>query len=663
MQRLCLQNIMYTTLALSKLIKSQGGNLEINEKESRRNKYKKRNESARRQKDKDRKRNNKGPNLEEIWKKKAEIKRIIEDAESQSGETNFMNSINEIIEEWELPEGITSIFLKVLCYYRSVRKSVDWEQFVSTTGLFLLSISDSDTNFREVIGQVLFGKPVDLHALSVSDMPTSQSGTTFSESLDMLRNFKLLKDNELTRRIVQVIATAFSCGLVRGKKDMYFTSFNLSFVLEQFTRDSNTVFDFFDSLLNIFQFIVEKGYMCFQQRTFAPLFMSDEQTADYDKDLAEVLGFWPAVQAGNYKDTPFCSVPHFANALDNLYIATTALVEQSTDTFSKRYHAKSLEKLNTISAKFKSQERSGGLREAPFAFCIYGKSSIGKSSVMATLTDFCLKATALIKNPERDIFEVDPRMICSQNANDKFDSDYRSYTLAVLFDDLANERVDVAKQSPLDAVIRYINNIKSTALKADVHEKGVIQKEPWLVGASTNIKNLQADQYSVEPISVLRRFNIHIEPHVASDYQKEDGIFLDGRKLAEANHTVPDAWRFNAYHYEYDNKPYKQNSTQETRAYTTIPFKFKGGDGKEYTSTNLDMEQLQWLVFKLIKDHFNSQNSVIASNEKINKEKLCQHRTHKSICSVCSPNHVKPQERCMPATPDTPGIVSESGLA
>lgn len=639
---------MYTTLALSKLITSEGGNLEKFEKDSRKDKFVKRKESAKRQKVKDRKRDEKGPNIEQMWKKKAEMKRIVEDAESQAGEIDFMNSINEIIKEWDLPEGITNIFLKVLCYYRSVRKSVDWDQFVSTTGLFLLSLCDNETNFKEVIGEVLFGKSVDLNALTVSDMPTSQSGMAFADSLEMLRNFKLLRDNELTRRIVQVIATAFSCGLVRGKKDLYFTSLNLSFVLEQFTKDSDTVFDFFDSLLNIFQFIVEKGYVCFQQRTFAPLFMSDEKTADYEKDLAEVFGFWPAVQAGNYKDTPFCSVPHFANALDNLYIATTALVEQSTDDFSKRYHAKNLEKLNTIAAKFKSQERSGGLREAPFAFCIFGKSSVGKSSIMAALTDYCLKATACIKNPERSSFEVDQRMICSQNAKDKFDSDYKSYSLAVLFDDLANERVEVAKQSPLDPVIRYINNIKSTALKADVHEKGVIQKEPWLVGASTNIKNLQADQYSVEPISVLRRFNIHIEPHVASNYQKEDGIFLDGNKLAEADQTVPDAWRFNAYHYEYDDKPYKQNSTQETRAYTSVPFRFKGGDGKEYVSTDMDMEQLQWLIYKLLKAHFKAQHSIIASNKKINEEQLCEHKIHKSICSVCSPNHVKPVPRCTP---------------
>lgn len=648
---------MYTALALSKLIASQGGISEFCEKGFRRNKFIKRIESAKMQKEKDRKKEEKGYSIDQIRNKKARVKRIIEGAESQSGETDFVNSINEIIGEWGLPEGIANIFFKVLCYYRSVRKSVDWEQFVSITGLFLLGLCDNEMNFREVIERVLFGKSVDLTALTVSDMPTSQSGAAFSESIDMLRKFKLLRDNELTRRLVQVIATAFSCGLVRGKKDLYFTTFNLSFVLEQFTRDSNTVFDFFDSLLNIFQFIVEKGHACFQQRTFAPLFMSDERTADYDKDLAEVLGYWPSVQAGNYKDTPFCSVPHFANALDNLYIATTALVEQSTDTFSKRYHAKNLEKLNTIAAKFKSQERSGGLREAPFAFCIYGKSSIGKSSVMATLTDYCLKATAYLKNPERSTFEVDPRMICSQNSNDKYDSDYKSYTLAVLFDDLANERVDIARHSPLDPVIRYINNIKSTALKADVHEKGVIQKEPWLVGASTNIKNLQADQYSIEPISILRRFNIHIEPYVAPNYRKEDGIFLDGRKLAEANQTVPDAWRFNAYHYEYNDRPYKQNSTQETRAYTSVPFRFKGGDGKDYESTDLDMEQLQWLMYKLLKDHFKSQHSVIASNKKINEEQLCQHRIHKSICSVCSPNHVKPTSR------HTPTLQTETCIA
>jgi len=650
---------MYTTFVLTEMLTTC---FEYNRKEAWRNKFERKKKSVRRQRSKERKKNKKSPSLEKLWRKKAQMKRIIDGVESQSGEADFLNNINEIIQECSLPEGITNIFLKVLCYYRSVRKSVDWEQFVSTTGLFLLSISDSDTNFREVIGEVLFGKPVDLNALTVSDMPTSQSGVSFDESLNMLRNFKLLRDNELTKRIIQVIATAFSCGLVRGKKDLYFTSVNLSFVLEQFTRDTNTIFDFFDSLLNVFQFIVEKGHVCFQQRTFKPLFMSDEASADYDKDLAEVFGFWPAVQAGNYKDTPFCSVPHFANALDNLYIATTALVEQSTDTFSKRYHAKNLEKINSIAAKFKSQERSGGLREEPFAFCIYGKSSVGKSSIMATLTDYCLKATAFIKNPERKQFEVDSRMICSQNAKDKFDSDYKSYTLAVLFDDLANERVEVAKQSPLDAVIRYINNIKSTALKADVHEKGVIQKEPWLVGASTNIKNLQADQYSVEPISVLRRFNIHIEPYVAKNYQKKDGVFLDGRKLAEADQPIPDAWRFNAYHYEYDDKPYKQNATQVTRAYTTVPFKFVGGDGKEYESTDLDMEQLQWLMYRLLDEHFETQHSVIRSNERISKEQLCQHVLHKSICSICTPNRIKPIPRRMSSQHNSVGAVSEVGL-
>lgn len=66
---------MYTTLALSKLIKTQGGILEFNDKESRKNKFMKRKESAERQKDKDRKRNGKGPSTEQVWKKKAEIGR------------------------------------------------------------------------------------------------------------------------------------------------------------------------------------------------------------------------------------------------------------------------------------------------------------------------------------------------------------------------------------------------------------------------------------------------------------------------------------------------------------------------------------------------------------------------------------------------------------
>nr|APG76780.1 hypothetical protein 1 [Beihai picorna-like virus 25] len=580
-------------------------------------------------------------------RKQIEELRQIFDAESQSGGLiDIVESIKSVVEEWELPEGLTALLLKVLCFYRSVRKSVDLDQFASITGLFLLSLSESDTRIRQVITDVIFSPNADLMCLKSSDIPESQSGFDFSESMTLLRNLKLIRNNELCRLIMKVVATAFSCGLVKGKKDLYFTEFNLSFVLDQFTRDTSgkaTVFDFFDGIFNIIQFIIEKGYICFQQRTFAPLFMSDERSAHYDKDLADVIGYWPSVKAGNYKDTPYCSVPHFANALDNLYIATTALLEQSTDDFSRRYHAKTLKELNTIHAQFKSQERSGGLREAPFAFCIFGKSSVGKSSIMSTLTDYCLKATALLKNPERSEFLVDPRMICSQNAKDKFDSDYKSYSLAVLFDDLANERVEVAKQSPLDAVIRYINNIKSTALKADVHEKGVIQKEPWLVGASTNIKNLQADQYSVEPLSVLRRFNLHIEPFVANEFQKADGIFLDGEKLADADQIIPDAWRFKAYHYEYDeHKPYKQNNNQTTLAYMSVPFSFVGLDNKTYVSDDLDMEQLQWLLYQLLSSHFKAQESVLLSNKRIHAEKLCVHKIHTSICSFCSPSHKKP---------------------
>jgi len=653
------------TIALSKLIGSQGGILENGEKNFRKNKFLRRKESSLKQKEKNQKRNKKSPNLDELWKKKAEFKRIITGAESQSGETDFMNSINQLFDVWELPEGITTMFLKVLCYYKSVRNSRDWEQFVSTTGLFLLSICDSEMNCREVIGNVLFGKTVDFNKLSEEDMPTSQSGIAFCEALDKLRNFKLLKDNELTKRIVQVIATAFSCGLVRGKKDLYFTSINLSFVLEQFTRESNTVFDFFDSLMNIFQFIVEKGYVCFQKRTFAPLFMSDDKTTDYDLDLAEVLGFWQAVHIGNFKATPFCSVQHFSNALENVTVATTALVEQTTELFAKRIYAKNLKDLHVIKSKFHARERTGGMREAPFGFCVVGKSNIGKSSVMASLIDYSLKATAAIKDPERTTFEVNPRMICAQNGNDKYDSDYYSNTLAVVFDDLANERPEVAKQSPVDCIIRYMNNMESTALKADINEKGVIVKEPWLVAASTNIKNLHADSYSGEPISILRRFNIHIEPIVAPDYRNDDGIFLNGVKLAKANQAVPNAWRFNAYSYVYNDKIYKQSSTQETFGYTTIPFKFIGGpDDKEYLSTNMDMEQLEWLMYSLIEKHYVAQNNVIRSNKSISKQNICEHRAHRSLCSTCTPNQIKPASLCIPvtSTDDISGATSESGI-
>lgn len=608
-------------------------------KGSNRRKFRKNKKARRQQRLKEKKRANKEPKQAPLLEKKM-LRTALQGAISHSGSVDALTDVIDVIQAWEPSPEITQLFLEVVCYYRSVRKAVDWDQFAAITGLFLMGLCKNSVNIKEVVCSVLFkDKYLELDSLTGRDLPESQSGIDFTESMEILKNFRLLKDNELSRRVIQVIATAFSCGLVRGKKDLYLTNFNLNFIISQFLTSGDTVIDFFDALIGMFEFIVERGQICFQEGSITPLFMSDGGRDNYERDLADLLGYWPAVQAGNYNDTPYCSVPHFANALDNLFIATDKLVKQSKDSFSKRYHAKTLEKLNTIHARFKSQERSGGLREAPFSYLVYGKSSVGKSSIVATLTDFCLKSIALHKNPERDDYEVDPRMICSQNAKDKYDSDYRSYTLAVLFDDLANERVEVCKDSPLDAVIRYVNNIKSTALKADVHDKGVIQKEPWLVGCSTNIKNLQADQYTVEPISVLRRFHIHIEPVVATNYQTKDGVFLDGEKLANEDQAIPDAWRFNAYKYVYDtDKIWKQNKTNVTFSYTTAPFTFPGPDGKEYKSEDLDMEQLQWLINHLICKHFTAQQSVLKSNERIRKTKLCKHKVHNTICSLCNPN-------------------------
>lgn len=637
---------MYTTLALLQLIDSQSGIINYeNAKQARRNKFKKNRQAAKEQKLKEKRVGRKNIASERKAQMAKEKLRNAVEADSQSGLSaeNFTQNIRQILDEWELPSGFTMMILKIVCYYRSVRKSVDFDQFASTTGLFLCSLCDSDSEIMKTISTVLFdNSTMDLHTLTETDIPMSQSGLNFSEIMESLKGLRIIKDNGFTRMVTKVIATAFACGLVKGKKDLYLTSFNLSFVLEQFTKESDTVFDFFGALVDIFQFMVERGQVCFKERSFSPLFMSDDGTADYDKDLAEVLGFWPAVQAGNFSDTPYVNVPHFANALDQLHIATVALVEQSNDSFSKRYYSKNLEKLNSIKSRFSSQERSGGLREAPFAFCIYGKSSIGKSSVMQTLVDFSLKAMAVVKDPNRTSFKIDPRVICSQNGNDKYDSDYKSYTLAVIFDDLANEKCEVSNQSPLDAIIRYINNVKSTALKADVQEKGMVQKEPWLVAASTNVKNLQADQYSIEPLSQLRRFGIHIEPKVAKEYQKDDGIFLDGKKLAAAGQAVPDVWLFDAFYYQYTSNPVKQTHTNTTYGYQSIPFMVPDGNGGKKPATGINMEELQHLIFKLIQDHVKTQKSVVESNNNICHEILCEHHVHKAICSVCSPDHTPP---------------------
>jgi hypothetical protein len=231
-------------------------------------------------------------------------------------------------------------------------------------------------------------------------------------------------------------------------------------------------------------------------------------------------------------------------------------------------------------------------------------------------------------------YEVDPNSICTLNEMDKYHSDYKSHIQAVLLDDFANAKADVTQVNPSVNVINFINNVARTAIMAEAELKGKIQLNPQVVAATTNVKDLDARTYSNEPVSILRRFQLHIEARVKPEYLRDaEASFIDGKKLAldaADGNLCPDAWEFDVYEWFAGNgvraasKPIMYRDPNETDP-----------DAPKKQANSVGMETLLMIFDSYIRDHVKIQKSVVSSSKDIFKQKLCEHGKMPAYCRHC----------------------------
>jgi len=165
-----------------------------------------------------------------------------------------------------------------------------------------------------------------------------------------------------------------------------------------------------------------------------------------------------------------------------------------------------------------------GVRRAPYTMLIWGQSGIGKSFVTQTLAPSLLGSIGL---------PTDPYLIRTPNQNEEFDSMLDSNTLAVVLDDICNAKPSKTTKNPLDALLRLANNITVAANKPALEEKGKVFLTPYLLIATSNLKEVDAVTYSNEPISILRRFDVIAKVNCENRYMT--GGQLDIEKWPEEN--------------------------------------------------------------------------------------------------------------------------------
>lgn len=186
-------------------------------------------------------------------------------------------------------------------------------------------------------------------------------------------------------------------------------------------------------------------------------------------------------------------------------------------------------RMDKVCSEITSKWKEKPIREQPFSQLIVGGSSVAKSSLV-TLANHVV--SRVNKFPEGNEYEW------FHNAMDEYQSGFTSRVLTAFIDDLCNTRADREKTNPLFIIIQFSNNMHCAALSPIAEEKGKNDIRVKQMYATTNKEDLSASWWTVNVVSIMRRFNLIVDVRLKPEAVNENGEILSKYE----NQRMPDIW-------------------------------------------------------------------------------------------------------------------------
>lgn len=212
-------------------------------------------------------------------------------------------------------------------------------------------------------------------------------------------------------------------------------------------------------------------------------------------------------------------------------IAVHEVVMRTTSKSSPLYRTcmSRVMRLDKISSDLQCQWKAAPLRQQPFAQLIIGGSSVAKSLLVSLANHY---VSRLNEFPEGKEF------FACLNGMDEYQSEFHSGILSVFLDDICNTRAEREKNNPLFILIQFCNNMHCAALSPLAEKKGKNDIRVKQVYATTNNEDLSAWFWTVNVVSIFRRFNLRVEVELNPDYITPEGDIMEGVEVCRC----PDLW-------------------------------------------------------------------------------------------------------------------------
>lgn len=373
----------------------------------------------------------------------------------------------------------------------------------------------------------------------------SEQGGTESESswVDLLKsahtNWTLVLANDGFSHLSKVLSLAVTLGLCESSK-INFTIAGMKMFSVAAQQKHASAVDLADAVFSTVTYFVEGGSECFKQRSFKPLLYGDLDTHRIEKMVTECERFSEFAKTGDLESRTGLTNNDFESRLDFAIEHVSLLSKTTKNTLSKKLLLDKLDKLRKIQTYFMQTRVKGGLREAPYGMGFFGKSGVGKSTVSQILM-----VVVLLHNG----YDASDDKLITLNESDKFMSNFRSYINGIFIDDIGNTKSDFVEKAPTAKLLEIINNVRAYANMAEADMKGKVSIEPKVCNTTRNVRNMGAEKYSEEPVSIVRRERLVATTTVRPQFAT-DGM-LDSDKVTkyfgDSTPLIPDLWLFDVH--------------------------------------------------------------------------------------------------------------------
>jgi len=304
--------------------------------------------------------------------------------------------------------------------------------------------------------------------------------------------------------------------------------------------------DILTAVCDVVVFFAERIYYSVKTRSFSPLFCASLESADLDKDFAEIEAHFDLAVNGNLMKSQGIELTAYLSNLDSMSDRIKELMA-TTKGLDKRALETKYRKCLTMRYRINTEVSGGSFRRRPYTIKLYGKSSVGKSTCSTQLSRALLTSQGLSVSDEHKYNHIPGK---------RHWDGCKSDVVEINIDDHGNTKPDFVERSPCEDLMRINNNVTYSPPMADLENKGKVHIAPELLSITTNLEDLGSRYYSENPTSIQRRCDLNLEIDLKPEFVKWiDGIpaGVDTAKAIEANtvdgeYTPPvfdDIWAIN----------------------------------------------------------------------------------------------------------------------